>query len=60
MSLVIGHLSLVICHWLFVIGYLSFVIGCLSLVVCHWLLVICHLLFVVWELGMGNWYKDGC
>ncbi|NEP57473.1 MAG: hypothetical protein F6K31_10680 [Symploca sp. SIO2G7] len=28
-SFVIGHLSLVICHWSFVIGHLSFVI-------CYW------------------------
>ncbi|MFM7071570.1 MAG: hypothetical protein ACKO38_07245, partial [Planctomycetota bacterium] len=35
-----SHWSPVICHWLFVIGYLS-------LVICHWLFVIGYLSLVI-------------
>ena len=45
-SLVIGHLSLVICHW-------SFVIGHLSLVICHWSLVDWRL--KTEDCGLGLW-----
>jgi hypothetical protein len=41
---VIGYLLLVICYWLFVIGYLLLVICYWLFVIGYWLFVICYLL----------------